>query len=313
MEMNKKNIELFYDYYDQVADFLYHNYNKSYIEGMNEAFNLLLDDKVDGTYKQEDMDTLRGLKKVLIDLEFEKEEIRKSVQLGMLKGYKHTFSSNALITPDSIGIFIGYLVKKLTYERALKTIFDPVVGSGNLLYTVANQLDGEYRMIGCDNDIIKCNLARNLGDLLDYENEIFYQNTLEFYQQGFDLIVADLPLHEDGPYLPYQMINHHLDSLVSGGFFFVLIENDFFEQIGNEIFKEEVNSKAQIFGLIKLSETLFTQKPKSILILRKKGKDVKVMKEFLLVDLPSFNDIDGMNITIDRINEWITQREDDIL
>jgi len=311
--MNKKNIEIFYDYYDQVADFLYHQYQLTYIEGMNEAFNLLLDDQVKGTYKPEDMDILQSLKSDLIDLEFEKEEIRKSVQLGMLKGYKHTYSTNALITPDSIGIFMAYLIQKLTRKDSVHTIFDPVVGSGNLIYTIANQLDGEYHIVGCDNDIIKCNLARNLGDLLEYKNEMFYQDTLTFYHQGFDVVVCDLPLHEEGLYFPYQVINHHLDSLKAGGFFFALIENDFFEQVGNDIFKQEVDTKAHIFGLIKLSETLFKSNPKSILILRKKGEHIHIPKEFLLVDLPRFTDIEGMESTIEKINSWITLREDDIL
>lgn len=311
--MNKKNIELFYDYYDQVADFLYHNYDKPYIEGMNEAFNLLLDNHVEGTYKKEDLETMEQWKNEILDLEFEKEEVRKSVQLGMLKGYKHTYSTNALITPDSIGIFIGYLVKKLYPKTSIKTVFDPLIGSGNLIYTVANQLDEDVSIYGCDNDIVKCQLARNLGDLMDYDNEIFYQDTLDFYHQGFDVIVTDLPLYEDGVYLPFQFINHHLDSLRSGGFFFALIENDFFEQDGNHIFKQEVDAKAHIFGLIKLSETLFKNKPKSILILRTKGQDIKPLHDFLLVDLPSFNDIEGMKITVDRINEWITKREVDIL
>ena len=56
--VNKKHIEMFYDYFDGVADLLYHEHKKSYIEGMNEAFNYLLDSTVSGTYKEEDMATL---------------------------------------------------------------------------------------------------------------------------------------------------------------------------------------------------------------------------------------------------------------
>ena len=45
--------------------------------------------------------------------------------------------------------------------------------------------------------------------------------------------------------------------------------------------------------MIKLSETLFKSNPKSILILRKKGEEVQLFKDFLLVDLPSFNDAEA--------------------
>jgi site-specific DNA-methyltransferase (adenine-specific) len=310
--INKENIEAFYDYFDGVANVLYENYKKPYIEGMNEAFNFLLDNVFEGEYQLEDIEKVTKMKEKVTNVEFEREEIRKSVQLGMLKGYKHTFSSNALITPDTIGIFMGYLVRKLMDVDSIKSVLDPVVGSGNLIYTVLNQLEISPKVFGVDSDLAKCNLARNLGDLLDYDNEMFFQDTLSYFDHGFDLILADMPIVEDVPYLPYQIINHHFDALNDGGFFISLIENDFFEQKGSEIFREEIQKKGYIFGLIKLSETLFKNHPKSILILRKKGDNVQSFKDFLLVDLPSFNDAEAFNNTINQIDSWISSREDEV-
>ena len=170
--INKQNIEAFYDYFNEVAELLYEQYKKPYIEGMNEAFNYLLDESTEDTYKEDDMSTLALLKASVTDIQFEREEIRKSVQLGMLKGYKHTFSSNALITPDTIGIFIGYLVRKLMDVKSIKSVLDPVIGSGNLVYTVLNQVEINPKVFGVESDLIKCNLARNIGDLL--ENTTFW-------------------------------------------------------------------------------------------------------------------------------------------
>ncbi len=311
--INKRNIEAFYDYFDEVANLLYANYKKPYIEGMNEAFNYLLDDACEGEYQSEDIDKIKELKAGVTGLEFEREEIRKSVQLGMLKGYKHTYSSNALITPDTIGIFISYLVRKLTKVQNIKSVLDPVVGSGNLVYSVLNQLDISPKVFGVDTDLVKCNLARNLGDLMEYKNEMFFQDTLSYFDQGFDLILADMPIVESDMYLPFQIINHHFDSLTDGGYFISLIENDFFEQKGSEVFRDEIQKKGYIFGLVKLSETLFKSNPKSILILRKKDENVKKYEDFLLVDLPSFSDAEAFNNTINQIDTWISSREDEIL
>lgn len=310
--INKENIEAFYDYFDKVANLLYENYKTPYIEGMNEAFNFLLDDIFEGEYNAEDIGTINELKVKVTNVEFEREEIRKSVQLGMLKGYKHTYSSNALITPDTIGIFMGYLVRKLMDIKTIKSVLDPVVGSGNLVYTVLNQLEINPKVFGVDSDLAKCNLARNLGDLLDYENEMFFQDTLTYFDQGFDLILADMPIVDSETYLPFQIINHHFDSLKNGGFFISLIENDFFEKKGSDIFRDEIQKKGYIFGLVKLSETLFKSNPKSILILRKKGENVQSFKDFLLVDLPSFNDAEAFNNTINQIDSWISSREEEI-
>ncbi len=310
--IDKLNIEKFYDYFDGVADLLYSNYKLSYLEGMNEAFNFLLDDELEGEYSLEDTAKLKELKFMIVDIFFEKEEIRKSVQLGLLKGYKHVFATNAYLTPDTIGIFIGYLVEKLYKDNDLTSIFDPLIGSGNLVFTVLNHLKKTVKVFGLDENLLKCKLARNIADLLELENEVFFQDTLTYYDQGFSLIVTDLPISEDdAEYFPYKVINHHLDSLSDGKYFFALIENDFFEKQGSAIFKQEIDKKAHIFGLIKLNESLFKNNPKSILILRKFGENIKKPKNFLMVDLPSFNDLDNLNNTISQIDLWFEKREDE--
>ena len=312
--MNKINIEKFYDYFDNVGTLLYNRYKTGYLDSMNIAFDYLLDDEINSSYDEDVLNEMESLRNEVIEVEFEAEEVRKAVQLGLLKGYKHTYSSNALITPDTIGIFIGYLVKKLYQKRPLNNIFDPLIGTGNLVYSVLNYLEKEIKVYGIDNDLLKCNLARNLGDLMDVENEVFCQDTLTYYDEGFDLIVSDMPLITDEKnYLPFQMINHHMSSITEGGYFISVIDNDFFNKKGSEIFRQEIEKKGYIFGLIKLSETLFKANPKSILILRKNGKDVKKLKDFLLVDLPSFNEVKSFNNVINQIDLWISEREEDVL
>ena len=205
--INKLNIEKFYDYFDEVANLLYSNYKLSYLDGMNEAFNFLLDEEFEGDYNPEDIALINELKFKIVDLSFEKEEIRKSVQLGLLKGYKHIFVSNSYLTPDTIGIFIGYLVEKLYQGSEIKSIFDPLIGTGNLVFTVLNHLKSNAKIYGLDNNLLKCNIARNIADLLAFENQVFFQDTLTYYDQGFDLIVTDLPVSEDETaYFPYKVI-----------------------------------------------------------------------------------------------------------
>jgi len=311
--MKKENIELFYDYFDLIANLLYTNYGKTYLEGMNEAFNLLLDGELEGKYNEEDLLEMNKAKDLIVEVSFQPEEVRKSVQLGLLKGYKHTYSSNALITPDTIGIFMGYLIKKLYINRPLKTIMDPLIGTGNLVYSIVNYLDQSIKVFGVDHDLVKCNIARNLGDLLDVENEVFFQETQTYFDDGFDLIVTDMPIVlSDKNYLPYQVINHHFSSLNPGGYFLSLIDNDFFDKTNSNVFREEIQKQGYIFGLVKLSETLFKTNPKSILILRKKGENVTQNKDFLMVDLPSFNDLEEFNRIINQIDKWMLDREEDL-
>ncbi len=78
-----------------------------------------------------------------------------------------------------------------------------------------------------------------------------------------------------------------------------------------KIFQEEVNKKAYMFGLIKLSETLFKNNPKSVLLIRKKKENEVPPKKFLFVDLPSFNDTNGINDSIIKIDEYFKNREEE--
>jgi site-specific DNA-methyltransferase (adenine-specific) len=219
--------------------------------------------------------------------------------------------SNAFLTPDTIGLFLSYLIKKL-YKKPIRFLLDPMIGSGNLTYTILNDLQEDAKVLGVDKDPLKCELARNLGDLMDYENQIFMQDTLSFFANEMDLIVFDLPIQEEKvPYLPYQIVSHHLDSLAKEQFMFVLIENDFFEQEKMDVFKKEVDEKAHMFGLIKLSDTLFKNAEKSILILQKKRAKEDKLDDFLLIDLPSFEDQEGMATTIQQIELWFHNRKEE--
>ena len=311
-KMKKENtIEQFYDYFDRIAMHLYEVNKNPYLESMNLAFQYLLEDEMDFPLDEESMKIVQEEKQKVTDVEFQSEDIRKAVQLGLLKGYKHMNVSNAFLTPDTIGLFMSYLIKKL-YKEPIKFILDPMIGTGNLVYTILNDLQQDAKVLGVDLDPLKCELARNLGDLMDYENQIFMQDTRSFFANEMDLIVFDLPIQEEtNPYLPYQVISHHLDTLASEKFMFVVIENNFFEQPKMDVFKKELDEKAHMFGLIKLSDTLFKNAEKSILILQKKKEKEDKLEDFLLIDLPSFEDQEGMASTIQQIELWFQRRKDE--
>ena len=311
--INKLNIEKIFDYLDNTSVVFYEKKKMPYLEGLNESINFLLDDEFEEEYEDDLVLEIVKHKDEIRALPFQPEEVRKAVQLCLLRGYKHANLTNSLITPDTIGIFISYLVKKLYKNKEITSILDPLVGTGNLLYTVINNLEVEVKAFGVENDHLKCKLSRNLGDMMDIENEIFFQDTLTYYDYGFNLILTDIDkeYNEDG-YFPYKVINHHFDALADGGYFISIIDNDFFEQDKNQVFKEEIIKRGQIFGLIKLSDTLFKGTPKSILIIRKNDDKTKTIEDFLLVDLPSFNDLEEFNRIINQIDKWMLDREEDL-
>jgi site-specific DNA-methyltransferase (adenine-specific) len=310
--IDKKQIEVFYDYFDLVANILYEHNKMNYIEGMNQAFSMLLDQDIKLDLPESEIERIVQVKSTVEARRFQPEEIRKAVQLGILKGLKHAYLSNALMTPDTIGLFMAYLIDKLYDDVTnIKTILDPMIGTGNLVYTVMNQLKSDATVYGVDHHITHCELARNFGDVLSIKNQVFYQDTLQYYGEGFDLVISDLAISsEKVPYLPYQVVNHHISSLKNGNYMLILIENDFFEQEQSAIFRTEIMKHARIFGLIKLNENMFSKHPKSILILKKVNQNSNQDQEkFLLVDCPSFNDKEAFSKTIQNIDQWFLTRK----
>ena len=71
-----------------------------------------------------------------------KEEIRRGIQLAVLKGMKQNAQPHHQMTPDSIGMLIGHIAGKLgRRESKILRLLDPAVGTGNLLYTVMNTIE----------------------------------------------------------------------------------------------------------------------------------------------------------------------------
>ena len=72
-----------------------------------------------------------------------KEDIRRGIQLAVLKGMKQNVQPNHQMTPDSIGMLIGHIAGKLATGEQGITLLDPAAGTGNLLYTVMNTIEND--------------------------------------------------------------------------------------------------------------------------------------------------------------------------
>ncbi|MFW5894321.1 MAG: class I SAM-dependent methyltransferase [Bacillota bacterium] len=308
------NVETVYAYIDQVASMVEEKSGASYLEGINEALNLLLDHAMEIPLDLESEKALEASRQSMENRTFSKEDVRKGIQLALLKGFKTLDVTNAMMTPDSIGIFIAYLLKKLYEEDESLSVLDPLSGTGNLLATLSNHYEAGMSFTAIEADAILSKTTENFLDALDIEHKTLNQDTLAFTSEPFDLVVTDLPIESidrKDAYFPYQIILHHLEHVKRGGYFIALIENNFFDQNEADDFKGRLLEDAHLFGLLKLDEGLFTNHPKSILILQRKMDKKDTMEQFLLADLPSFNDEEAMGRSIQKIDQWFKNRKVD--
>lgn len=308
--INPKNVEIVYDVLNDSAMLMYESNKTPYLKGIVSTCENIMSQEVTQDFPDEILLSLLERLQKVKNVSFEKEEIRKALQLCILKGFKHAKIGNQEMTPDTIGIFTAYLVERLFPAKKELIILDPLVGTGNYITTIANNIQKPVTLIGIENHPDKYEIARAMFDMMDYGEELYFQDSLSFWNLEADLIVCDFSMDEeteDG-FFPYEIIKHHQNNLKQNGYFLGVIYNDFFEKSTSKEFREELMSTFDILGLIKLPDNLFKGLGKSLLLLQKRILSEDEEKQFLLADIPSFEEEVPFQNALIKINQWFENR-----
>ncbi|MBU8919561.1 class I SAM-dependent methyltransferase [Bacillus sp. FJAT-29953] len=326
--MNISSTEKLFTMFNETALVLQEELDCSFLEALAETGENLFQASI----LQEELSelTLKRLKKQYEEIDLEKysnEDIRKAFQLVILKGMKENVQPNHQMTPDSVGMLIAYLVERFIKIPSFR-LLDPAVGTGNLLMTILNHVHKEIAAVGVEIDDLLIKLAYVNANLQEHPVQFFNQDSLEpLFIESVDAVVADLPIGfypNDIRAADYQLkakeghsYSHHLFIEQSvrhtkpGGYLFFLIPNGLFEspQAGqlHEFLKEEVI----IQGLMQLPNSMFRDKnsAKSILIVQKKGEEIKPPKQALLVNLPSLSNRQEMDKILVNIEKWFQENK----
>lgn len=303
--INQENVEKLFDILDNSASRYYEIMKLPYLEGLVRTCENILSNTVEEE-NEELKNELFSMIEEIKDIEFNKEEIRKAVQYSCLRGLKHQGISNQMITPESIGIFFSYLVEKL-YDKGSLLILDPLVGTGNLITSLANNLNKELSLVGVENYIEYYKLSRTLFGMLDYGDNIYYQDILSFNNISSDLIVTDFSGidHQE----IFKIIKHSFDLILDSGYMISVIDNDFFDNFNLKDFIYEVKDRWHFFGMIVLPNSIFKNVKKSIFILQRIGESFVRPEKFLVADLPEFSNEEEMIKVIKQLNDWFEKIE----
>lgn len=282
---------------------------------------------------QEDMSelTIKRLKKSYESLRIERytvEEIRKSFQLAILKGMKENVQPNHQMTPDTVGLLVGYLVNKFVKESSYY-LLDPAIGTGNLFTTVINQqIDKRIQGIGIDIDDLLLKLAYVNANLQQHPIELYNQDSLEpLFIEMADVVVSDLPVgyypndiraadyqlkSEHGhSYAHHLFIEQSMNYTKAGGYLFFLIPNGLFESEQSPKLHQYLKEHAYIQAILQLPLNMFRHQnaAKSVLILQKKGEQVKAPKQVLLVNLPTLSKGIEVEKILLKIDGWLAENK----
>lgn len=231
-----------------------------------------------------------------------KEDVRKSIQIAILKGMRKGSQPNHQMTPDTLGLLVGYFVEQIFADRLKKeklTIMDPAVGTGNLLLTVMNLLDGKLEASGVEVDELLIQLAAATADLTEQPVSLYRQDALQdLLVDPVDAIVCDLPVgyypneevaldyelcaSEGMSYAHHLFIEQSINYTKDGGYLFFLAPTHLFESEQSKQLHKYIQKHAWIQAIIQLPDTMFANKAleKSIVILQKQGKLLKPRKKY---------------------------------
>jgi site-specific DNA-methyltransferase (adenine-specific) len=255
-----------------------------------------------------------------------KEDVRKAIQIAVLKGMRKGSQPNHQMTPDTLGLLVGYFVEQLFADRleAEKiSILDPAVGTGNLLLTVMNLLDGKIEATGVEVDELLIRIAAATADLTEQPVSLFRQDALQdLLVNPADAIVCDLPVgyypNEDVA-LDYELcasegmsFAHHLfieqsvNYTKDGGYLFFLAPTHLFDSEQSKQLHKYIQKHAWIQAIIQLPDTMFANKAleKSIVILQKQGKEFKAPKEVLLAKVPNMQNKQALAMFFEKVKMW---------
>ncbi|WP_353990190.1 class I SAM-dependent methyltransferase [Pediococcus argentinicus] len=331
--MDTNKIEQLFNVMDKSTDLLQKDLDVDYLDAVIETGDNLVSDEVqieDGKPSKETVIELEKLYESIDISDFSAEEIRQALQLILIKANKkERIQTNHQFTPDAIGILFTYLIEALPIEEP-KTVFDPAVGTGNLLATVLNSLKKSgvplVSGIGVDNDDTMLSIASMAFALQHLDVDLYHQDVLdELFVGKPDVAISDLPVgyypidervkdyHTSNPkehsFVHHLMIEQTMATIDDGKFGIFLVPENLFQTEEAKKLLSYFHDRVYFQAVLNLPVKMFADKRarKSIIILQKVGGNAKQAEQVLLGDFPEFNDKEKMANFLGDFKAWSDQ------
>lgn len=278
---------------------------------------------------------LSGMESVLdgvtpFQIDASKDEMRKGIQIAILKGMRKNTQPNHQMTPDTLGLLISYFVEQFL-EDELKAgavkMADLALGTGNLVYTVMNALEGKIEATGVEVDELLIRLAAATAELIEQPISLYRQDSLEpLLVDPVDAIVSDLPVGfypneevaldyelcaEKGmSYSHHLMIEQSVKHTKEGGYLFFLVPAGIFESDEAKNLHKYLKKHTWINAVIQLPSSLFSSHAheKSILVLQKPSESLRAPREVLLAKVPNLSNKEAMAMFFEKVQIWKKQK-----
>ena len=258
------------------------------------------------------------------------EDMRKAIQIAILKGMRKSSQPNHQMTPDSLGLLMAYFVEQFfeaQLEEGTIEILDPAVGTGNLLLTVMNQFSGKVNATGVEVDETLIRFAAASADLVNQPVTLYRQDSLDkLLVDPVDVVVCDLPVGyypnedvaldyelcaaEGMSYAHHLFIEQSMNHLKDGGYGVFLAPANLFESEQAKQLHKYLKDRTWIQAIIQLPDGMFSSKAheKCIVILQKKSETLKAPREVLLAKVPNMSNKQALALFFEKVQMWKTHK-----
>ncbi|MCM3741176.1 class I SAM-dependent methyltransferase [Oceanobacillus luteolus] len=326
--MEKSTVEQLFKWFEKTTEIIQAHMDEPYLDSLSEVMDTVFFDSPNEEFNDILTKKLNDALDELGEIKYSTTDLKKALQLAILKGMKDSVQEQHVMTPESIGLIVAYLADQLMKNKQEIRIFDPAGGTGNLLFTVMEQLSQKQTAYASEVDPTLIQLAVSSANLLKKEIEFFHQDSLApFLIDPVDLIVADLPVgyYPDDirandyklkagsghSYSHHLFIEQSLKYTKEAGFLIFVIPDFLFTSDQSEQLNRYLKEHAHIVGVLRLPESIFksSRNVKSILVLQKKGEETSSPKQPLLVQLPSLTNHQAMADILGQMNRWFQTYE----
>lgn len=251
---------------------------------------------------------------------------RKAFQFAYLSLLQQEeVQANHQITPDSIGLILGFLVQRFMSDHKEMHVVDLASGAGHLSASVHEVLTESTLMHHLvEVDPVLSRVSVHLANFLEIPFDVYPQDAImPLPFEEADIVISDLPIgyypldersqeltlgfKEGHSYSHYLLIEQAVRALKETGYAFLVVPSQIFEGEHVKQLQNFIATETEMQAFLHLPSTLFKNEKarKSILILQKKSSGKTTPVEVLLANIPDFKEPQQFQGFLQQLNDWL--------
>lgn len=326
-----QSIEVLYPKYEKAVLDLQDILQTNFVSALVETFDNLEDGSVKVENDVPTKEQVENLEKIYHELEYDdltpknRQTIFYLLTVAAIK--RDQLDYNLAVTPANIDLIVALLMTKFAPDLSDKTMIDPVIGTGHMLFSVLSEYNLDQKknlkLFGLDNNPDLLNLADVNSKLFNQPIELSLQDSLEEWPiESADIVVGELPIgfypndehaksfdlvKKEGHSFSHELLVEQIVKyLAPDGLAFLVVPALLLQSETANNFIGWLAKKVYLDAIIDLPEDLFseTSMKKNLLVFQNHGENSKPFENILLAKIGSLKNKQSLIDFNVQLNQW---------